>query len=160
MRAAESEKAAPGLGAFVEDAPIRIQGRSGGKLAGLTFAAKDLFDVAGTVTGAGSPEFQASHGPASAHASAVASLLDAGASLIGKTHTDELAFALNGENSHYGTPVNPAAPERVPGGSSSGSASAVAGGLVDLALGTDTGGSIRVPASHQGIYGIRTSHGV
>ena len=148
-----------GLGAFLDDAPVRIAGRAGGPLWGLRFAAKDLFDVAGTITGAGSPEFRAGRVPASAHAPAVARLLDAGASLVGKTHTDELAFALNGENAHYGTPINPAATERVPGGSSSGSASAVAGGFVDFALGTDTGGSVRVPASHQGIFGIRTTHG-
>ncbi|MBI1774526.1 MAG: amidase [Proteobacteria bacterium] len=147
------------LGAFVERARIHLRGHPGGPLAGLTFAAKDLYDVAGVTTGAGSPEYLATHAPATRHAPAVAALLDAGATLIGKTQTDELAFSLNGENHHYGTPINPAAPLRVPGGSSSGSASAVAGGLVDFALGTDTGGSVRVPASHQGIYGIRTSHG-
>ncbi len=78
----------------------------------------------------------------------------------GKTVTDEFAFSLLGENFHYGTPLNPAAPNRVPGGSSSGSASAVACGLVDFALGTDTGGSVRVPASNCGIWGWRPSHGL
>ncbi len=86
-------------------------------------------------------------------------LLDAGATLVGKTIMDELAFSLNGENIHYGTPVNPAAPDRIPGGSSSGSASATAGRLVDFALGTDTSGSVRVPASYCGLFGIRTTHG-
>jgi amidase len=86
-------------------------------------------------------------------------LLDAGADMIGKTLTDELTYSLNGQNAHYGTPVNSAAPGRIPGGSSSGSASAVAGGLVDLALGTDCGGSVRLPASYCGILGIRPSHG-
>jgi amidase len=86
-------------------------------------------------------------------------LLDAGAELVGKTHTDELTYSLNGENAHYGTPVNVNAPGRIPGGSSSGSASAVAGGLVDFALGSDTGGSVRAPASFCGIYGMRPTHG-
>ena len=82
-------------------------------------------------------------------------LLAAGATLIGKTITDELAFSLEGVNAHYGTPVNPACPDRLPGGSSSGSAVAVAAGLVDFALGTDTGGSVRVPASFVGVFGFR-----
>ena len=80
--------------------------------------------------------------------------------MVGKTQTDELAYSLNGENVHYGTPTNPRAPGRIPGGSSSGSAAAVAGGLVDFALGTDCGGSVRLPASYCGIYGIRTTHGL
>src|SRR6202040_279554 len=79
--------------------------------------------------------------------------------LVGKTHTDEMAWRLNGENAHYGTPVNPAAPGRIPGGSSSGSAAATAGGLVDFAIGSDTGGSVRVPASFCGLYGLRPTHG-
>jgi amidase len=86
-------------------------------------------------------------------------LLDAGATLVGKTHTDELTYSLNGENHHYGTPVNPNAPGRIPGGSSSGSAVATAAGLVDFALGTDTGGSVRLPASNCGIFGFRPTHG-
>ena len=89
----------------------------------------------------------------------VTSLLESGASLVGKTVTDELAFSLEGANAHYGTPVNPACPDRIPGGSSSGSAVAVAAGLVDFALGTDTGGSVRVPASFVGVFGYRPSHG-
>jgi amidase len=86
-------------------------------------------------------------------------LLDAGATLVGKTLTDELAFSMSGENIHYGTPGNPAAPGHIPGGSSSGSASATAGGVVDFALGTDTSGSIRVPASYCGLFGMRPTHG-
>jgi amidase len=86
-------------------------------------------------------------------------LLDAGASIAGKTQTDEMAFSLNGENPHYGTPVNVNAPGRIPGGSSSGSAAAVAAGLVDFALGSDTGGSVRAPAAFCGIYGLRPTHG-
>ncbi len=86
-------------------------------------------------------------------------LLEAGAAFAGKTHTAELAFSLDGRNEHYGTPVNPAAPGRVPGGSSSGSAAAVAAGLVDFALGSDTGGSVRGPASFCGIIGLRPTFG-
>ncbi|MEM6667483.1 MAG: amidase, partial [Pseudomonadota bacterium] len=86
-------------------------------------------------------------------------LLNAGARFVGKTITDELAFSLNGKNAHYGTPVNTRAPNRIPGGSSSGSASAVAAGVVDFALGSDTGGSVRAPASYNGLYGIRPTHG-
>jgi amidase len=86
-------------------------------------------------------------------------LLDAGATLIGKTITDEVSLGIVGENAFYGTPVNSRAPGRVPGGSSSGSAAAVAAGLCDTALGTDTGGSVRVPASFCGLYGIRPTHG-
>ena len=126
---------------------------------GLTFAAKDVFDIAGYRTGAGNPDWLRTHPAAKSTASAVQHLLEAGATLVAKTHTDELTFSLNGENFHYGTPVNPNAPGRIPGGSSSGSAAAVAGKLVDFALGTDTGGSVRLPASNCGIYGFRPTHG-
>jgi amidase len=141
------------------DPDFRLSGAPDGPLAGTHFAVKDLYDVAGRVTGAGNPDWRRTHPPASATAAVVTALLDAGAGLAGIAHTDELAFSLNGCNHHYGTPINPAAPDLIPGGSSSGSAVAVAGGLVDFALGTDTGGSVRVPASHCGIFGIRTSHG-
>lgn len=147
------------LGAFCEDRDVQLNGAASGPLADLTFAAKDVFDVAGFRTGAGNPDWLRTHPPARDTASAVQKLLDAGASLVGKTHTDELTYSLNGENHHYGTPVNPNAPGRIPGGSSSGSASAVAGGLVDFALGTDTGGSVRLPASNCGIFGFRPTHG-
>lgn len=147
------------LGAFVPGTEIEIAGADEGPLRGLTFAAKDIFDVAGTVTGWGNPDRAAGAAPAASHAPAVARLLDAGADLAGKTITDELAFSLNGQNPHYGTPANSNAPGRIPGGSSSGSASAVAGGLVDLALGSDTGGSVRIPASYCGVYGLRPTHG-
>jgi amidase len=120
---------------------------------------KDLYDVAGHVTGGGNPTWAATHGPAEEDAPAVASLLEAGATILGKTHTDELAYSLMGVNAHYGTPLNTKAPERVPGGSSSGSAAAVAAGLVDIGLGSDTGGSVRLPASFCGILGLRTTHG-
>jgi amidase len=118
-----------------------------------------LFDVAGVVTGGGNPTWLATHGPADATAPVIRELLDNGATLVGKTVTDDLACGLMGINPHYGTPLNPRYPARAPGGSSSGSASAVAAGLADFAIGTDTGGSIRVPASFCELYGLRPSHG-
>ena len=130
-----------------------------GPLDGLRFAVKDTIDVAGFKTGCGNPTWRDSHPAAVVDAVCVEQLLCAGARCIGKTISDELALSLLGENYFYGTPLNPRAPERVPGGSSSGSASAVACGLVDFALGTDTGGSTRVPASNCGIWGFRPSHG-
>src|SRR5215213_2507005 len=145
-------------GAFIEK--FTLSPAKDGSLRGLTFAVKDLIDVAGHPTGCGNPTWLATHPPASFSAICVEQLLAAGAKCGGKTITDEFAFSLLGENHHYGTPLNPAAPERVPGGSSSGSASAVACGLVDFALGTDTGGSVRVPASNCGIWGWRPSHGL
>ena len=145
--------------AFVPAASVRIEGRAGGPLAGLTFAAKDLFDVAGHPTGGGNPDWERAHPVPARHAWAVQALLDAGATLIGKTITDEVSLGILGESAFHGTPLNPRAPDRVPGGSSSGSASAVAAGLCDTALGTDTGGSVRVPASFCGLDGIRPTHG-
>jgi amidase len=138
---------------------LRIAGAADGALADLTFAAKDLFDVAGYPTGGGNPDWTRRHPIPTRHAWAVQHLLDAGATLIGKTVTDEVSLGILGENPFDGTPLNPRAPDRVPGGSSSGSASAVAQGLCDTALGTDSGGSVRVPASFCGLYGIRTTHG-
>jgi amidase len=143
---------------FVAGPSIRIAGEPGGPIAGATFAAKDLFDVAGHPTGGGNPDWAKQNPVPSRHAWAVQRLLDAGATLIGKTVTDEVSLGILGENPFDGTPLNPKAPERVPGGSSSGSASAVAQGLCDTALGTDTGGSVRVPASFCGLYGIRPTH--
>ena len=136
-----------------------LDGAGDGPLRGLTFGAKDLFDVAGHITGCGSPDKAAAARPAAATAPAVTALLAAGGRLVGKTHTDEIAYSLMGVNAHYGTPLNSAAPDRVPGGSSSGSVAAAAAGLVDFALGSDTGGSVRLPASFCGVLGIRTSHG-
>lgn len=131
-----------------------------GPLDGLRFAVKDTIDMAGFKTGCGNPTWRDSHPAAVVHAVCIEQLLLAGARCVGKTISDELAFSLLGENYFYGTPLNAHAPARVPGGSSSGSASAVACGLVDFALGTDTGGSIRVPASNCGIWGFRPSHGL
>ncbi len=147
------------FGAFVPHIDIVIQGAAEGPLAGLTFAAKDLFDVRGTVTGSGNPDWEFTHAPAGRSAWTVQRLLDAGATLVGKTITDEISLGLLGINRFYGTPTNPRAPDLVPGGSSSGSAAAVAGGVVDLALGTDSGGSVRIPASFTGLYGLRPTHG-
>ena len=147
------------LNAFVPDSNAHLPGSDHGPLSGLTFAAKDIFDIAGHVTGCGNPHWLASHGPAETNAWVVQRLVDAGAAMVGKTITDELTRGIFGENMHYGTPVNPNAPGRVPGGSSSGSASAVAGEVVDFALGSDTGGSVRVPSSFCGLYGLRPTHG-
>jgi len=129
-----------------------------GPLNGLRFAVKDTIDVAGFKTGCGNPTWHDSHPAAVVHAVSVEQLLLAGARCVGKAICDELAFSLLGENHFYGTPLNAQAPDRVPGGSSSGSASAVACGLVDFALATDTGGSTRVPAGNCGIWGFRPSH--
>lgn len=147
------------LGAFCRHTHVAVAGSGKGPLAGLTFGVKDIYDIAGHKTGFGSPDWLATRAPATETAPVVASLLAAGADMLGKTQTDELTYSLNGENAHYGTPVNVNAPRRIPGGSSSGSAAAVAGGLVDFALGSDTGGSVRAPASFCGIYGMRPTHG-
>jgi len=146
--------------AFCRHTHVELDGASSGPLHGSSFAVKDVFDIAGERTGNGNPVWLETHEPAARTACSVERPLAAGAHMVGKTHTDEMAYSLNGENVHYGTPVNPNAPGRIPGGSSSGSAAAVAGGLVDFALGTDCGGSVRLPASFCGIYGIRTTHGL
>lgn len=138
---------------------VRVEGAAAGPLAGLTFAVKDLIDVAGVSTGGGNPDWPRYAGTPERHAWVVETLLGAGASVIGKTVTDEVSLGILGENAFDGTPLNPAAPDRVPGGSSSGSASAVAAGDCDFALGTDSGGSVRVPSSFCGLYGIRPTHG-
>jgi amidase len=147
------------MNAFCRDTDAYLEGVAGGPLSDLTFAAKDIFDVVGHVTGGGNPDWKATHAAATRTAWAVSVLVAAGATMVGKTITDEITRGIFGENAHYGTPLNPRAPDRVPGGSSSGSASAVAGGLVDFALGSDTGGSVRVPSSFCGLYGLRPTHG-
>ncbi len=144
---------------FVPYPTVHVRHHPTGPLSGLTFAAKDLFDVAGYPTGGGQPFVLARSGIKQRNAVTVQKLLDAGARFIGKTVTDELAFSMNGQNAHFGSPVNGAAPDRITGGSSSGSASAVSNGLCDFALGTDTGGSVRAPANHCGLIGLRPSHG-
>jgi amidase len=135
------------------------EGAAQGPLVGCSFAIKDLFDLSGIPTGGGNPEWHADQPPAGRTAPAVEQLLTAGATCLGKVITSEFAYSLTGINPHYGTPVNPKAPDRIPGGSSCGSAAVVASGEVDFALGTDTGGSVRVPASYCGILGIRPTHG-
>src|SRR5215469_12566963 len=140
--------------AFVpHDLPQPLRGAARGPLAGLSCAIKDMFDVKGERAGGGNPTWLATAQPARRHADAVRRILAAGATIIGKTVCDEFFFSVTGANAHYGTPVNPRALDRLPGGSSSGSAVAVAAGACDFALGSDTGGSVRVPAAFNGVYG-------
>lgn len=147
------------VGAFVDYPDAEPAHARGGALAGVSFGVKDVFDVAGYPTGAGNPLWRSEAKQAAANARAVQQLLDAGAAFAGKTHTAEFAYSLDGRSAHYRTPLNVRAPGRVPGGSSSGSAAAVAAGLVDFALGSDTGGSVRAPAAYCGLIGIRPTHG-
>ncbi|MGH9078384.1 MAG: amidase family protein, partial [Acidimicrobiales bacterium] len=126
-------------------------------------AVKDVIDVAGWPTTAGSRAVARHAGAASADAACLAGLRRAergkGAWMAGKTNLHELALGITGINPWFGTPVNPLDPRRVPGGSSSGSAVAVANGDADVALGTDTGGSIRIPAACCGVAGLKTTWG-
>ena len=149
----------PDWGAFVPGPRCTRTPTGEGALRGARVAVKDLIDIGGEVTGGGNPDWARSHGAAPRDAWAVAALRSCGAAIVGKTITDELAFSLEGTNAFFGTPRNPRAPGHLPGGSSSGSAVSVAAGLADLALGTDTGGSVRIPASFCGVYGMRPSHG-
>jgi amidase len=147
-------------GFFVpHDLRAPIEGAPHGPLAGLTVAIKDMYDIAGERTGAGNPDWLANAKPAAAHAAAIEKLLAAGATIVGKTICDEFFYSVAGMNAHYGTPANVRASGRIPGGSSSGSAAAAAAGACDFALGSDTGGSVRIPASLCGLYGIRTTLG-
>jgi len=145
--------------AFVPYPAAAVPRAATGPLSGLCFGVKDLFDVVGYPTGGGSPLLLALSGIKTGTAPTVQRLLDAGARFVGKTVTDEFAFSMNGNNAHFGAPVNGAAPDRISGGSSSGSASAVSNRLCDFALGSDTGGSVRAPASHCGLLGLRPTHG-
>ena len=145
--------------AFIPGERVTRAPLGSGPLDGLSFAVKDLFDLAGVPTSYGNPDWERTHPIAAATAPAILALLEAGARLEGKTKTVELAYGLTGENIWHGTPINPNAPDRFPGGSSCGSASAVAAGLVDFSLGSDTGGSVRMPASYCGVFGIRPSWG-
>ncbi|MGO1848761.1 MULTISPECIES: AtzH-like domain-containing protein [Microbacterium] len=135
-----------------------FQGAWDGPLAGRTVAVKDLFAIRGYRIGAGNPAFLNSARRETATAPAVSDLLRAGASLRGIARTDEFAYSIAGDSPHYGTPPNGAVPGAIPGGSSSGPASAVATGQADIGLATDTAGSVRVPASYQGLWGLRTTH--
>ncbi|TCK30314.1 amidase [Ancylobacter aquaticus] len=147
------------FGAFCQENHVACPATGDGPLSGLGFGLKDVFDVAGSRTGFGHPAWLASHPPATETAEAVTRLLAAGAGLRARTVSDELCYSISGENFHYGMPINPAARDRLPGGSSSGSAVAVAAGLVDFAIGTDCGGSVRVPAAYCGLFGMRPTHG-
>jgi amidase len=140
------------------DLAAPLKGAASGPLAGLSAVVKDMYDIAGERTGCGSPEWLATHPPAARNCAPVQKILDAGATIIGKTVCDEYFYSVSGANAHYGTPVNVRAPGRLPGGSSAGSAAACGAGLCDFALGSDTGGSVRVPASFNGIYGLRPTH--
>jgi amidase len=144
--------------AFVPYPDHLVPHAASGPLTGLTFGVKDIFDVVGYPTGCGNPHMLAMSGIKTTNAPVVEALLAAGAAFAGKTYTEELAFSMTGKNAHFGAPRNGAAPDRVTGGSSSGSASAVSNGLCDFALGTDTGGSVRAPASHCGLIGLRPTH--
>lgn len=145
--------------AFIQYGQPYIEGKKYQALSNFSFGIKDIFDVAGFPTAFGSPDWLNSHPVADQTAPVVLDLVQQGATLVGKTHTDELTYSILGINAHYGTPTNPNYPNRIPGGSSSGSAVSVAGKLVDFAIGSDTGGSVRTPASFCGIYGIRPTHG-
>jgi amidase len=145
--------------AYMPYPDVPVSHAASGPLLGLRFAVKDLFDVAGYPTSGGNPMMLARSGIKTAHAPVVAQLLAAGAQFVGKVVTDEFAFSMTGQNAHFGAPRNGADPDRITGGSSSGSASAVSHDTCDFALGTDTGGSVRAPAHHCGLMGIRPSHG-
>lgn len=145
--------------AFVPGVKVARARHAEGPLSGFSFAAKDNLAVRGHSSSAGHPAYARTHAPATVDAPCVAALLDAGADLVGVTIMDELAYSLVGKNPHFGTPSNPRAPGHVCGGSSSGSAAAVASCLCDFALGTDTGGSVRVPAAFCGLFGLRPTHG-
>ena len=145
--------------AFMPYPAVPVPHAPTGPLAGLRFGVKDLFHVRGYPTSGGQPLLLALLGVQQRTAPTVQRLLEAGAHFGGKTITDELAFSMNGQNAHFGSPVNGAAPQRIAGGSSCGSAAAVSHRLCDFALGTDTGGSVRAPASHCGLLGLRPTHG-
>ncbi|HWG68558.1 MAG TPA: amidase [Steroidobacteraceae bacterium] len=140
------------------DLKLPIRGAASGPLAGLSAVVKDMYDIAGERTGCGNPDWLATHAPATRNCPPVQKILDAGATITGKTICDEFFYSVSGANAHYGTPVNVRAPGRLPGGSSAGSAAACGAGLCDFALGSDTGGSVRIPASFNGVYGLRPTH--
>lgn len=146
------------LMAFVRDNHIALEGSKEGKLKDLVFAAKDVFMIKGSTVGNGHPDWLKHHGPDPFTSSAITKLLNQGADLVGKTICDELCYSISGENWHYGSPINPHDVRRFTGGSSSGSGAATAGGLVDFALGSDCLGSVRMPASYNGLFGMRPSY--
>lgn len=147
------------VNAFLDYGDAEVTSAPEGPLFGLTCAVKDIFDVAGYPTGGGNPIMRDESPIHTTNAPIVQKMLDAGARFVGKTQTDELTFSMNGQNKHFPEPVNVRAVGRITGGSSSGSAAAVAAGLCDFAIGSDTGGSVRAPASYCGLWGIRPTHG-
>lgn len=146
------------LQSFVRDNHIAIKGRENGQLANYKFAAKDVFKIKGSTWGNGHPDWLENSGPDEFTTTAILNLLDQGADLVGKTVCDELCYSISGENWHYGSPLNAADTRRLAGGSSSGSAAATAAGLVDFALGSDCLGSVRIPASYNGVIGMRPTY--
>lgn len=147
------------FGAFTRDG-MNVPPIGSGWLNEWVFAAKDIFAVKGHVNSAGNPLWATTHQAATAHAPVIRKLLEQGALLRGMTVTDELMYSLKGDNIHYSPTINPRVPDAFSGGSSSGSAVAVSSGAVDFALGTDTGGSVRIPSAYCGLFGIRPSHGL
>jgi len=146
------------LQAFVRENHIALKGAGTGELNGLTFAAKDVFKIRGSTYSNGHPDWLRTHEPDDFTSSTIQRLLDQGADMVGKTVCDELCFSISGENWNYGSPFNPHDPRRFTGGSSSGSGAATSGGLVDFALGSDCLGSVRVPASYTGVFGVRPTY--
>jgi amidase len=145
--------------AFVpHDIKAPIRGAPTGPLAGLTAVVKDMYAIAGERMGCGNPDWLATQKPAVDHCPPVRKILGAGATITGISICDEFFYSVTGINEHYGMPVNVRAPGRIPGGSSAGSAAACGAGLCDFALGSDTGGSVRIPASFNGLYGLRPTH--
>ncbi|MGF1576900.1 MAG: amidase, partial [Cyanophyceae cyanobacterium] len=144
--------------AQLRDQELRA-GHDRGPLHGIPFGIKEVMDVGGVVTTAGCPGYAQRHGIPTQDAALVQRIESAGAIPLAKTQTNDLAYGLDGLNAHYGDTHNPWDPSRISGGSSSGSAAAVCAGLMPIALGTDTGGSVRVPSAYTGIAGIRSTFG-
>ncbi|XP_074271600.1 translocon at the outer membrane of chloroplasts 64 isoform X1 [Silene latifolia] len=154
----------PDFGAFIQKLqllppPQPAPPKAPNPLTSLTFAVSDLFDIEGFVTGFGNPDWVRTHDSAPKTASVVSTLVEGGATCVGKTIIDEMAYSVSGENKHYDTPTNPGAPDRVPGGSCSGAAVSVAANLVDFSIGVDTIGGVRLPAGFCGVIGFKSSHG-
>lgn len=143
------------LQAFMRFNHIALKGMEEGPLSDLVFAVKDVFKVLGSTYSNGHPTWLETHGPDDFTSSFIVKMLESGADLVGKTVCDELCYSISGENWHYGSAINPHDPRRLTGGSSGGSGAATAGGLVDFAFGSDCLGSVRVPASYNGVIGIR-----
>lgn len=146
------------LQSFMRFNHVALKGKDEGTLAGTVFAIKDVFKVLGSTYSNGHPKWLETHGPDDFTSSFITQMLEAGADMVGKTICDELCYSISGENWHYGSPVNPHDPMRLTGGSSGGACAATAGGLVDFAFGSDCLGSVRVPASYNGILGIRPTY--